>query len=197
MLIGINTNGRSVTESAARESTKNMEMHKTFEPLHPANLSENAIKMIGGDWMLITAGSRESFNTMTASWGGFGVLWNKPVAFIFVRPVRYTYLFTEEMETFTLSFFSDKYRKALNYCGSHSGRDVDKIAETGLTPLSMPEGSLAFAEAKIIMECKKLYFQDLQPLNFLDRDIDRHYPGQDYHRMYVGEIIHCFRRQEP
>ncbi len=98
-------------------------------------LTENPFKLIGSDWMIITAGSPESFNLMTAAWGGLGVLWQKNVGFCFVRPTRHTYSFMEKSDRYTLSFFSDTYRSILTFCGTQSGRDVEKIAETGLKPI--------------------------------------------------------------
>lgn len=87
--------------------------------------------------MLVTAGNAEKFNMMTASWGGLGFLWNRPVAFVFIRPQRYTFDFVERNEGFTLSFFGEEYRKVLQLCGTKSGREIDKVAETKLTPLQL------------------------------------------------------------
>ena len=142
--------------------------------------------------MLVTAGEIESFNTMTASWGGFGILWNKPVVFCFVRPVRHTYIFMEKSGYFTASFFGKEYLEALNFCGKYSGRDVDKIKATGLTPISSPAGSVYFNEARLLLECRKLYFSDIDPENFMLPEININYPKADYHRMYIGEIISCY-----
>lgn len=167
-------------------------MYKNFKQIEPEAITENPFQLIRGDWMLITAGNIDGFNTMTASWGGMGVLWNKKVCFAFVRPSRYTYGFMEEEEYFTLSFFEEKYREILRFCGSKSGRDVDKIAATGLTPQEGPKGAVAFAEAKLIIECKKIYYQDIDPNNFLDKDIEKSYLRPDYHRVYVGEISGCY-----
>ena len=154
-------------------------------------LKENAVSLFDDRWTLITAGSKESYNTMTASWGAMGELWNKDVCFCFIRPQRYTYEFTEREEYFTLSFFSEKYRQALTYCGSKSGRDVDKAKETGLTPVSVGS-SVTFEEAEIVLLCKKVAFQDINPEGFTDPSIDSAcYPGKDYHRMYIGEIVSC------
>ena len=158
-------------------------------------LEEKPFRLIGSDWMLITEGSRERFNTMTASWGGLGVLWERRVAFCFIRPVRYTYEFVEQYGGFSLSFFSGEYRKALQFCGSHSGRDTDKIRETGLTPVHA-DGFVYFAEAPLVLHCRKLYTQDLRPDRFLDDSLDRLYPQKDYHRMYVGEIVRCLERKD-
>ncbi len=150
-------------------------------------IDENVFKLIGSDWMLITAGSEKSFNTMTASWGGLGVLWNKPVSYIFIRPQRYTYEFMEKNKSYSLSFFDEKYRKALNLCGTKSGRDCDKVKESGLTPVVSENGVVHFAEAKLVLECSKLYYQDIDPSHFLDPSINGIY-NNDYHRMYIGSI---------
>ena len=167
---------------------------KNFKKVKPTEINENTFKLIGSDWMLITAGNKDSFNTMTASWGGFGVLWNKNVCNIFVRPQRYTYEFLENNDNFTLSFFSKEYKKALNICGTKSGRDIDKISEAGLTPVETDNGNVFFDEAETIFECKKIYYLDIDPKNFLDPKIDVHYPEKDYHRLYFGEIIEVFKK---
>jgi flavin reductase (DIM6/NTAB) family NADH-FMN oxidoreductase RutF len=151
-------------------------------------VNESAIKLIGFDWMLVTAGTMEKFNTMTAAWGGLGLLWHKPVAFIFIRPTRYTYKFTEEHEYFSLCFFEEKYREQLQYCGSHSGKNVDKMKETGLIPLKYNEKVLYFEQARLVLICRKLYHHDLDPKTFLDPGIEHCYPEKDYHRLYIGEI---------
>lgn len=167
-----------------------------FTTVHPEDISENAIRLIGKEWMLITAGSIGSYNTMTASWGALGMLWNKPVVFIFIRPQRYTFEFVENNQLFTCCFFDKKYRKVLNYCGSNSGRDVDKAKETGLHPAVSPQGSVFFEEARLFFECKKISQQDIDPKGFLSADILKNYPDSDYHRMYIGEITFCGIKNE-
>ncbi len=162
-----------------------------FVPIKPEDIRDNVFKLIGSDWMLITAGTRDFFNMMTASWGGLGVLWNKNIAICFIRPQRYTYDFMERSEHFTLSFFGEAYREALNLCGSKSGRQVDKAAATGLTAVVGETGAVYFAEARLVLECRKIYFQDLDPTHFLDLSIHKNYPSRDYHRMYLGEIVRC------
>jgi flavin reductase (DIM6/NTAB) family NADH-FMN oxidoreductase RutF len=158
------------------------------------------VKKIGDEWMLITAGgtAEGDWNTMTASWGGLGVLWSRDVAFAFIRPGRRTRSFADANPLFTLSFFDAKYRKALAFCGEKSGRDFDKASETGLTPIVFDEkfagggaaGAIAFAEASEIIVCRKLYTHDFDPAKMLDPAIDREcYPQKDYHRMYVGEAL--------
>ena len=152
-------------------------------------IEDNPFKLIGKDWMLLTAGIAGDFNTMTASWGGVGVLWHKPVCQIYVRPQRFTYKFIEKYEYFTLSFFEEKYRDALSICGSKSGRDIDKIRATGLTPLETENKNVYFGEARLVFECRKIYYQDIRPEFFLDDSINANYPKKDYHRMYIGEVI--------
>jgi len=159
--------------------------------IDPYNLDESVFRLLDKDWMLITSGNESNFNTMTASWGGFGILWDLPMAFIFVRPQRYTYQFLEQNDWFTLTFFGPGYRKVLNFCGSRSGRDVDKIASTGLIPKTTESGNIYFEGARLVFECRKMYYQDLDPVNFLDKRIINKYPSGDYHRMYFGRIEKC------
>jgi len=165
-----------------------------FKEIDIQSITDNTFKLIENDWFLITAGSKEHFNTMTANWGGFGFLWHKKVCFIFVRPTRYTFEFTEDNEFFTLSFFDEAYREALDFCGSHSGKDIDKAEKCGLSVIQMPDYGIAFNEARIIFACKKIYQQDIDPENFIDRTIDKNYPKKDYHRMYIGEIIKVYAK---
>ena len=167
-----------------------------FKNISPTLIIDNPFQLIDKEWMLITAGQLESFNTMTASWGGFGILWNKPVVFCFVRPVRYTFQFIEKSDFFTATFFDREYREALNFCGANSGRDVDKMAATNLTPLALPNGSVYFEQARLILECRKLYYSDIDPENFLVPAINKNYPNADYHRMYIGEIVSCMQRKK-
>lgn len=165
----------------------------SFIETKPELLTDNPFKLIGVDWMLITAGTAESFNTMTASWGGLGVLWDRKVAFCFIRPSRYTFEFVEKAQNVTLSFFEEKHRKALSFCGTHTGRDIDKVKEAGLTPIKEP-GLIYFTEARLVLACRKLYYQDIVPANFLESKINDMYAKKDYHRMYVGEIVKCLTK---
>lgn len=162
-------------------------VNKFFE-IDPMEIRGNTFRRIGRDWMLVTAGHSNRFNTMTASWGGMGVLWNTNVCFIFVRPGRYTREFIEEEKYFSLSFFPEGYRRALQYCGSHSGRDGDKAAAAGLTPVFDAQAPY-FGESSLSLICRKMYSQDIDPSRFLDPAIAGNYPAEDYHRMYVGEIV--------
>ena len=143
-------------------------------------------------WFLLSAGDFASahYNTMTVSWGSLGILWDRPFAQVVVRPQRYTFDFIERYPTFTLSTFSERYRGALNLLGTKSGRHGDKIAEAGLTPIAASKAAApCFAEAELVIECRKIYWDDFDPAHFLAPHIAEHYPAKDYHRIYYGAIL--------
>jgi flavin reductase (DIM6/NTAB) family NADH-FMN oxidoreductase RutF len=143
-------------------------------------------------WLLLSAGDLASgaWNCMTVGWGMFGVMWNKPVAQIVVRPTRYTVTFTETAPTFTLCAFPDAYRAALSLCGSRSGRDGDKVKEAGITPIpARVVAAPGFQEAELVIECRTIFRDAFEPSKFLDPGIEKHYPRQDWHRVYYGEIV--------
>lgn len=167
-----------------------------YKVIEPKNLSENVFDLVGSKWMLITAVKDGKANTMTASWGGMGIMWNKPISFCVVRPVRYTYDFIEASDYYTLSFFPEEYRPALNLLGTKSGRDGDKISESKLTLFDTDNNTVSFEEANIIMVCRKLYYQDILPETFVDASLDKtYYPQKDYHRMYFSEIAKCMIKE--
>ena len=170
----------------------------SFRTATPAELPDNFFSRIGDDWMLITAQNTEGkVNTMTASWGCAGILWNKPVAVCFIRPQRYTYGIVEDADTLTLSFFpADTHRDTLRYCGTTSGRDGDKFAATGLTVAHTEDGTPYPAEANLVLVCRKLYADDLKENCFIDPDMLRHYAAKDYHRFYICEISRVLIRDE-
>ena len=158
-------------------------------------LKDNFVKMISNDWALLTAGKSDDFNTMTVSWGGIGELWNKDVCFVFVRPQRYTYEFMEKNDYFSLSFFGGEYKKELGVCGSKSGRDIDKMAETGFIPIDLGEAT-GFEQAKVNVVLKKLAYQDMKPDGFIDDSIMNNYANNDFHRVYVGKIVKVMQNSE-
>lgn len=145
------------------------------------------------EWALLTVGDKNKFNTMTISWGGFGTIWNKPVVTVYVRPTRYTYEFMENHDYFTISFYEENYKKDLAILGSKSGRNIDKVVRTTLTPDFLNQ-STSFKEATLTIVCKKIYYQDLDinhiDVNSISKDeLDRFYQSEPMHRMYIGEVV--------
>lgn len=146
-------------------------------------------------WFLLCSGDfeRKHFNMMTISWGSLGTLWNLPIAMVVVRFSRYTLEFMEKYETFTLNSFPEKFHEELNFLGSNSGRTIDKIHPDGLTPIaSQIVKPPSFEQADLVLECKKIYWDDMNPAHFLDARIHDRYPTRDYHRIYLGEVLGIF-----
>jgi flavin reductase (DIM6/NTAB) family NADH-FMN oxidoreductase RutF len=142
--------------------------------------------------LVLTAGdfAKGHFNAMTVGWGSLGVMWSVPFVQVVVRPTRYTYGFIEQYDTFTLCAFPKEYAPAVQLLGTRSGRDGNKIAEAKLTPIASTRvAAPSFAEAELVMECRKMYWDDMNPAQFLDPRIETKYPRKDYHRIYFGEIV--------
>ena len=161
---------------------------ENYKEIKPEEFNESTFKIIGKDWMLITAEKDNKVNTMTAGWGGFGVLFNKNVVYTVIRPQRYTKEFVDNSDTFSLTFFDESFRKELSYLGRVSGRDEDKISKTGLT-VKYENNTPYFEEAKIVIICRKIYAQEFKPECFIENGLDEKlYPGKDYHTLYISEI---------
>ncbi|MDD6279252.1 MAG: flavin reductase [Ruminococcus sp.] len=169
----------------------------SFKKVDLSELSINPFNLIGKQWMLLTGGNMENFNTMTASWGQLGVLWNKNVLTCYIRPNRYTYEFVENGDFFTASFFGEEYREALKFCGAHSGRDCDKAKEAGITPAEF-DGSVGFEEAQLVLVCKKLYSGGIREDAFLTDDglYAKFYGSDPLHKAYIAEITAAYIRQD-
>ncbi len=159
-----------------------------FDIADIGSFNENAFDIIGNKWMLISATEGNTIGTMTASWGGLGVLWNRNVAFAFIRPQRHTIEMVDASDCFTLSFFDEKYRSALGICGKLSGRNTDKIAEAGLTPHKLDDAAVTFEQARMVLVCKKIYKSRIDPAGFIDPTVNGFYPDKDYHYVFAGEI---------
>ncbi len=149
-------------------------------------------KQFDKKWALLTAGTVDSFNTMTISWGGLGTIWNKPVATVYVRESRYTHDFMDGNEYFTVSFYPEQYREILGVLGSKSGRDMDKMKASGLTAITAGE-SMTFREAEVTLVCRKLFKQRLLPENMPKDVVDSMYADNDLHDMYIGEVVEIIR----
>ena len=159
-----------------------------FLKIDPKALNFNVFSAIGDQWMLITAGTKERCNTMTASWGGLGILWGAPMATVYIRPQRYTKQFVDENESFTLSFFPEEYRKQLSLCGTKSGRDVDKVKECGFTVAEGAGGAPYFEQAELVLVCRKRMVQRMEE-NLIPPDVREKWYEGDFHTMYWGEIV--------
>ncbi len=159
-----------------------------FNKIDPKQLNFNPFSAIGDKWMLVTAGDSNKANTMTASWGGAGVLWNKNVVTCYIRPQRFTRELIDANEYFSVSFLPEEFRKQLVYCGRVSGRDEDKITGSGLTLLN-DYAAPCFEEADTVLICKKIYVGELKPQGIVYPEHDEaNYPAKDYHIVYIGEI---------
>ena len=165
-----------------------------YKEITTGDLSLNPFKRIAKDWMLITAEKDGKANTMTAGWGGLGVMWGKDVAFIVIRESRFTKEFVDGSEHFSLTFFGEGYKKELGYLGSVSGRDEDKIARSGLT--LVPDAAPYFKEGNLALVCKKLYAINMGPEGFTaGQELDENcYADKDYHTLYVGEIEKAYTK---
>jgi len=150
--------------------------------------TDKAFNVYDKEWALVTAGPVDNFNTMTISWGGLGTIWNKPVATVYVKPVRYTHRFLDANDYFTVSFYDEEHRKALSLLGTLSGRDGDKVAKAGFTAVKAGE-STTFAQAKLTLLCKKIYRQDLITDTMPQEAIDKYYTDEAPHTMFIGEVI--------
>lgn len=149
---------------------------------------DKSLSVFSKDWALVTAGTPDRYNTMTIAWGGFGTLWSRPVATVYVKPCRYTHLFLEESDYFTVSFFADEYKKALGVLGSKSGRDGDKVAEVGFEAVPCGE-SVTFKQAKITVLCKKIHTQALD-VHVMPEDVVKdYYLEEEAHTMFIGQIV--------
>lgn len=158
-----------------------------FKEISPREIKGNAIGMIAEEWMLICAGNQEKHNMMTASWGFLGEMWGKDCAVCAIRPTRFTYGMVDNGDTFALCFMGEN--KAVHkICGSKSGRDTDKVSECNLKPV-FEDGTMYFEEARLVLICKKLYSQNLEPECFCDKSADEKWYSNDYHKMFYGEIV--------
>ena len=164
-----------------------------FQKVDPKKLTIDPFAAIGDRWMLITAGTPERCNTMTASWGGLGILWGAPMAICYIRPQRYTKQFVDENEYFTLSFFGEEHRPQLSLCGSKSGRDIDKVKECGFTVAQAECGAPYFQQAQLVFVCRKRMAMPMDPAA-MPEDVKAKWYDADHHTIYWGEIVEILER---
>lgn len=194
------TNKESPEQSAGNPVDSSSGWKAGYDRIEASELPDNVIHLIGKEWMLVTAGKKDSYNTMTASWGGMGYIWERPSSFIFIRNTRYTYQFLQKEEEFTLSFFSEQHRGALRICGTKSGRDTDKVKEAGLTPMETPSGLMSFEEARMIIECKKMFVQELDYANlttpyFTNIMKESYEKEPSQHQLFISEITNIWLKK--
>lgn len=165
-----------------------------FQKIEPSQYGTNVFEAIGKQWFLLTAGTTEDgWNTMTCSWGAMGVLWNKPTVTCYVRHSRHTFGYMEQQDIFTVSLLGEDSRKALSYCGSHSGRDCDKAAGAGLHPAAL-DGAVTFDEAQTVFVCRKRYAADMDIADLPQEIASGFYADNDTHRLYIGEILAVYQK---
>ncbi len=186
--------------AALRLSAADPQLEQLYRKIGPNDIPGNIIKMVGDDWMLITAGDgseKGQYNTMTASWGGMGCLWSKPVTFILVRNERYTYQLLEKNKYYTLTFYDKKYRPQLQKIfGTKSGRDTDKVKESGFHPIDTGFG-MAYTEANLIICCRKIYGDKMAEENAIPELAKEWYfnGSKNFHKLYFGEIVAVWIRK--
>lgn len=165
----------------------------TLTEIDPYQLTENPFNLFGNKWVLLTAGSLEKYNMMTAAWGTIGILWGEPIAIIYVRPSRYTYEFIEKHENFSISAFSSNHKKILNLCGTKSGRNINKMDIPDLTP-KFDEKTVYFQESNLVLFCEKIYYHDIIPERIPKKKIQQFYNSGDFHRVYYGKVLKCLKK---
>lgn len=164
----------------------------SLKQIEANTLTFNPFEKLSKQWALVSAGSLDKFNMMTVSWGAVGVIWGKPSATVYIRHSRYTKEFVDAGDTFVLTFLKDGHRDALNTLGSKSGRDMDKMQGSGLTPIEV-DGEVMFEEAELVLVCRKRFVQDMPKENFVNQEtLDKWYADQNYHTMYIGEIVAAY-----
>ena len=164
----------------------------SLKQIEANTLTFNPFEKLSKQWALVSAGSLDKFNMMTVSWGAVGVIWGKPSATVYIRHSRYTKEFVDAGDTFVMTFLKDGHRDALNTLGSTSGRDMDKMQGSGLTPAAV-DGGVTFEEAELVLVCRKRFVQDMPKENFVNQEtLDKWYADQNYHTMYIGEIVAAY-----
>ncbi len=158
------------------------------------NLNIDIFNKLDKEWALLTAGTKDHFNTMTVSWGAMGTIWGKPAVTVYVRDSRHTLKYMRENEYFTLSFYPSEFKKDLGILGSKSGKDGDKVALTQLTPVEV-EKSMSFEEAEITIICRKRFEQKLEKDNIPEDVQEHYYADHDYHNMFIGEVVDIIKSQ--
>ena len=166
-----------------------------MKDLNYMSIAEDAVSKIKKGAFL-TVKAADALNTMTIGWATFGVIWQKPIMMVAVRSTRHTFGIIEKAQDFTVTIPSVDMSKATNFCGSKSGRDVDKFKMCNLeTADGRNVASPIIKVPGIHYECKIVYKSAMNPDN-LDKNYDKSiYPKKDYHTHYFGEIVACYETE--
>ncbi|MDR2292059.1 MAG: flavin reductase [Prevotellaceae bacterium] len=181
------------TQNAESKNVKDMSFEELFTGISAEEISDNVFKLVGKDFTVITSRKDSTFNSMTASWGGLGILFNKPATWCMLRANRYTLEIIKNEHTYTLSYFPDEYKEQVLFLGSKSGRNTNKMQETTLTPVQTPSGNMTYKEARLVFECKLTEITTVSPDDFLNQE-DKDFilggfeEAKEYHKLVFGEI---------
>jgi flavin reductase (DIM6/NTAB) family NADH-FMN oxidoreductase RutF len=171
-----------------------------FKAIDPAEMTDNVFRLVGGDYTVITSGTGEDYNSMVASWGGWGMFFDGPVTWCFLRANRYTLEYMRKTGTYTTTYFDEQYKDDIMLFGTHSGRDSDKMRTHALTAVVSPQGNVAYKEAKLIIECELIEITTVDPNDFYLEEgknfiVDAYGEAQDYHKLVFGKITKVWVRQ--
>jgi flavin reductase (DIM6/NTAB) family NADH-FMN oxidoreductase RutF len=188
-------------QNAGSKNMQTMNFDELFTSISPEDITDNIFKLVGTDYTVITAGKESHFNSMTASWGGVGILFNKPVAWGMLRANRYTLEIIKQEHTYTLSYFPDEYKEQVLFFGSKSGRDTDKMKEISLTPIQTPNGNMTYREARLVLECKILELTTVSPDDYYTQEakdfvVEGYNDAKEYHKLLFGDITNVWIKAE-
>jgi flavin reductase (DIM6/NTAB) family NADH-FMN oxidoreductase RutF len=188
------------TAPSKTDDVKSKSFIELFQPLDPTAMTDNVFKLVGQDFTVITAGTELNYNSMTASWGGWGILFNEPATWCLLRANRYTLEYIRQENLYTMSYFDDRYKDQVLLFGSASGRNSDKMKQHTLTVVETPEGSIAYKEARLIIECELIEITTVSPGDFYTADArlfitDAYEEAHDYHKLVFGKIAKVWVRK--
>jgi flavin reductase (DIM6/NTAB) family NADH-FMN oxidoreductase RutF len=205
LFVGCNTpapKGEKGSTANARtvENVTDSAFEDLFTPIAPGEITGNVFTLVGEDYTVITSGTMEKYNSMTASFGGWGILFNAPTTWCFLRANRYTLEFIRETRTYTMTYFDEPYREQVMLFGTRSGRDSDKMQRHALTAVETPSGNIAYKEAKLIIECALTEITTVQPDDFYTDEgrsfvVTAHEEAKEYHKIVFGQITRAWTRK--
>jgi flavin reductase (DIM6/NTAB) family NADH-FMN oxidoreductase RutF len=194
------TGSRQAIALEPEKTTTDKPFVELFDNIAPATMTDNVFKLVGEDFMLITSGTETNYNTMTAGWGGWGVVFNAPATWCVLRANRYTLEYIRNTKTYTLTFFEDEYNGQVLHFGMASGRDSDKMKTHQLTAVTTPLGNIAYKEASLIIECELTQLTTVQPDDFYTDEAKAfiasgYEDAKDYHKLVFGKITNVWRKK--